>query len=294
MPQPYPGQKWKHGWIPVTASAAREKNHGRPVRRNSAIARLVREAAEIHQRQMREDAERRRREQTTASNARPAVARESDMPSRGTSQRGTQQTSRASTSSRQQPKPGRKVGTDTRGATLREGDEVTITVGPDRGKTGRVTGKGRYGAIRVEVDGNERDISPANLRSKADVETSRRAEAAIRQAARRTTATQPDRDQQQRAASRTPSVEETETRIIDAFYQLHRGGSWVSLTRLRDHLGERYPRDVVDAALRRLMRSRKIVLAPESNQKTLTRRDREAAINIGDQDKHLFTVDTSP
>lgn len=27
--RPYPGQDWKHGWIPVTAQAAVEKNHGR-------------------------------------------------------------------------------------------------------------------------------------------------------------------------------------------------------------------------------------------------------------------------
>lgn len=27
--RPYPGQDWKHGWIPVTAKAAIEKNHGR-------------------------------------------------------------------------------------------------------------------------------------------------------------------------------------------------------------------------------------------------------------------------
>lgn len=286
MPQPYPGQKWKHGWIPLTASAARSKNHGRPVKRNSAIARLVAEAAEIHKRQQREDAERRQREQTTVSSARPGVARESDMPSRLS----TSSTRGGSSGQASRSAKGKKVGTDVNGATLREGDEILIINGPDRGKTGRVTGKGRYGAIRAEVDGKEQDLSPANIRSRADMETSRRADAEIRRAAGRAPA-QPDRDQQQRAAGRTPSVEETENRIIESFYELNRGGGWVSLTRLRDHLGERYPRKVVDTALRRLMRSQKIVLVPESNQKTLTRRDREAAINIGDQDKHLFTVD---
>lgn len=29
MPHPYPGQEWKHGWKPVTPSAAKSKNHGR-------------------------------------------------------------------------------------------------------------------------------------------------------------------------------------------------------------------------------------------------------------------------
>jgi hypothetical protein len=32
MPHPYPGQEWKHGWIPLTPGAAREKNHGRPLK----------------------------------------------------------------------------------------------------------------------------------------------------------------------------------------------------------------------------------------------------------------------
>lgn len=29
MPHPYPGQEWKHGWVPLTPAAVLEKNHGR-------------------------------------------------------------------------------------------------------------------------------------------------------------------------------------------------------------------------------------------------------------------------
>lgn len=38
MPHPYPGQEWKHGWVPLSPSAAREKNHGRAVKPGSAAA----------------------------------------------------------------------------------------------------------------------------------------------------------------------------------------------------------------------------------------------------------------
>lgn len=43
MPAPYPGQQWKHGWIPVTASAVKSKNHGRGGNRD-VIARIAAEA----------------------------------------------------------------------------------------------------------------------------------------------------------------------------------------------------------------------------------------------------------
>ena len=29
MPHPYPGQEWKHGWVPLSPGATLEKNHGR-------------------------------------------------------------------------------------------------------------------------------------------------------------------------------------------------------------------------------------------------------------------------
>ena len=63
----------------------------------------------------------------------------------------------------------------------------------------------------------------------------------------------------------------------------------MSLTRLRPLLAD-VPRVEVDAALRRMNRMPDVNLVPESNQKTLTPRDREAAVTIGDQDKHLREI----
>ncbi|HEX6990370.1 MAG TPA: hypothetical protein VF151_00730 [Gemmatimonadales bacterium] len=41
MPQPYPGQQWKHGWIPLTAAAVRQKNHGRTPGPTSKLGRRL-------------------------------------------------------------------------------------------------------------------------------------------------------------------------------------------------------------------------------------------------------------
>ncbi len=41
MPQPYPGQQWKHGWKPLTPGAVKEKNHGRAPAPGSKLAKSV-------------------------------------------------------------------------------------------------------------------------------------------------------------------------------------------------------------------------------------------------------------
>ncbi|MEV0830883.1 MULTISPECIES: hypothetical protein [Streptosporangiaceae] len=38
VPHPYPGQQWKHGWKPLTPAAKKEKNHGRPVKPGTKLA----------------------------------------------------------------------------------------------------------------------------------------------------------------------------------------------------------------------------------------------------------------
>jgi hypothetical protein len=48
------------------------------------------------------------------------------------------------------------------------------------------------------------------------------------------------------------------------------------------------PRHLVDDVLRELERRPDVNLVPESNQKTLTQQDRDAAVVIGGQDKHLL------
>ena len=84
-----------------------------------------------------------------------------------------------------------------------------------------------------------------------------------------------------------------ERRVRAAYAELAgEPGDPVSLTRLRHLLGD-VPKATVDAVLRQLGRKPGVSLVPESNQKSLTVRDREAAVNIGDQDKHLLLIEAS-
>jgi len=63
---------------------------------------------------------------------------------------------------------------------------------------------------------------------------------------------------------------------------------WVSITDLRGKLGG--TRAEQDAILHDLAVSRKVQVIPEENQKTLTEADREAAIEIGGEPKHVIRV----
>lgn len=65
--------------------------------------------------------------------------------------------------------------------------------------------------------------------------------------------------------------------------------AWVGLSALRDALnGE--SRGEVDQALRRLNRAADVNIIPESNQKVLTQDDRDAAVRIGGEDRHLIAI----
>lgn len=91
-------------------------------------------------------------------------------------------------------------------------------------------------------------------------------------------------------ASEPVDPADIETRIRKAYAQLARKpGAWVSLTKLRPLLGE-VDRAAVDETLRRMNRLPDVNLVPESNQKVLSTQDREAAVLIGDQDKHLISI----
>ncbi|GLW24215.1 hypothetical protein Mame01_42580 [Microbispora amethystogenes] len=84
--------------------------------------------------------------------------------------------------------------------------------------------------------------------------------------------------------------DDVETSIRKAYAQLADGpNAWVSLTRLRPLLGEA-SRELVDAALRRMIAQPDVHLIPESNQKALSDDDRRAAVTIGDQAKHLILI----
>jgi hypothetical protein len=78
-----------------------------------------------------------------------------------------------------------------------------------------------------------------------------------------------------------------ETRIRAAYRKLAKErGEWVSLTKLRPLLGNT-SRAEVDTALQRMNRDPRVNLVPDSNQKTLTDQDRESAIRVGGEYKHL-------
>jgi hypothetical protein len=85
---------------------------------------------------------------------------------------------------------------------------------------------------------------------------------------------------------------ELQGRIRDAYARLAaKPGAWVSLAGLRPLLGD-VPRARVDEALTLMERLPDVNLVPESNQKTLTPGDREAAVIIGEQAKHLLWIGT--
>ena len=70
-----------------------------------------------------------------------------------------------------------------------------------------------------------------------------------------------------------------------------RPGGWVSLLRLRQAVPG-LPRPTVDAALISLYQQPGVSLIPEENQKVLTPADRDAAVEIGNQHKHLIAIES--
>ncbi|MER5704559.1 hypothetical protein ABT023_21830 [Micromonospora sp. NPDC002296] len=68
-----------------------------------------------------------------------------------------------------------------------------------------------------------------------------------------------------------------------------RPGAWVGLADLRDHLVGT-DRAAVDAALRVLVRQDGVRIIPVTNSKSLTARDRAAAVRIGDEDNHTLSI----
>lgn len=69
---------------------------------------------------------------------------------------------------------------------------------------------------------------------------------------------------------------------------------WLKLADLRnaiDALVDGPTREEVDQALTEMFLSRSINLIPEENQKTLTSADREAALVLANEPKHLIAID---
>jgi hypothetical protein len=93
------------------------------------------------------------------------------------------------------------------------------------------------------------------------------------------------------ATAPAPPDQPIEERVRAAYRQLAtEPGDWVSLAQLRS-LVDDVPKVEMDAVLVRMNRMPDVTFVPESNQKVLTRADREAAVTIGDQDKHLLSIE---
>lgn len=95
-------------------------------------------------------------------------------------------------------------------------------------------------------------------------------------------------------AAAVPDAEaaDPEVRLRLAYAELvARPGGWVSLQQLRLAVPE-LPRPTVDAALISLYQQPGVSLIPEENQKVLTPADRDAAVEIGNQDKHLIAIES--
>ena len=79
---------------------------------------------------------------------------------------------------------------------------------------------------------------------------------------------------------------------IEAGYRaLTRGsGEFVRLRELRSRLPE-IPRPDIDSALGRMFTEQRVNLIPQSNQQALTHADRESALRIGGEYKHLISIE---
>jgi hypothetical protein len=69
-----------------------------------------------------------------------------------------------------------------------------------------------------------------------------------------------------------------------------RPGAWLALARLRENLAD-LARDDLDTTLGALYRAATVSLIPEENQKVLTAADHAAALEVGNQAKHLISIE---
>jgi hypothetical protein len=84
-----------------------------------------------------------------------------------------------------------------------------------------------------------------------------------------------------------PTLEE---RVRKVYAELvGRPGGHVMVADVRDALPE-VARPELDATLARMNRSADVHITPESNQKSLTSRERAGAVTIGNQDRHLIAI----
>lgn len=82
-----------------------------------------------------------------------------------------------------------------------------------------------------------------------------------------------------------------QTRVQRAYDSLPKGpAGYVGLADLREQLSD-LPRETVDQALRQMSRQQGIHLTPVANRKSLTPRDRAAALRIGEDENMMISID---
>ncbi|MGW4644732.1 hypothetical protein ACWEN6_39920 [Sphaerisporangium sp. NPDC004334] len=95
---------------------------------------------------------------------------------------------------------------------------------------------------------------------------------------------------EQAAAPSSPSGGDPEARVRAAYAGLaDQPGTWVGLAKLRALLAD-LPRGEVDATLLRMEELPDVTLVPETDRKRLSQEDRDAAVRIAGQDKHLLWI----
>lgn len=67
-------------------------------------------------------------------------------------------------------------------------------------------------------------------------------------------------------------------------------GEFVKLRELREHLAD-IPRSALDDALATMFTAQRVNLIPQANQQALTTADREAALRLGGEHKHLISIE---
>ncbi|MEU5672519.1 hypothetical protein ABZ749_19570 [Micromonospora sp. NPDC047753] len=93
------------------------------------------------------------------------------------------------------------------------------------------------------------------------------------------------------AATAAPvSAAEVETLVRSAYRDLATApGAWVGLADVRDRLADT-DRAALDAALRAMVGREDVRIIPVANTKSLTPRDRAAAVRIGNEDNHALAI----
>ncbi|MEU4475678.1 hypothetical protein [Micromonospora sp. NPDC023888] len=91
-------------------------------------------------------------------------------------------------------------------------------------------------------------------------------------------------------APATASATEVEALVRAAYRELAAApGAWVGLADVRDRLADT-DRASLDAALRAMVGQEDVRIIPVANTKSLTTRDRAAAVRIGNEDNHALAI----